>query len=71
MTSVRDQWGLACPNCASDEYLQVQVTVMANLSVEGSDPCSDQVWEDDSFIRCRSCFHTGTVKSFGIEEDAP
>jgi hypothetical protein len=71
MSTVREQWGLACPACKSDEYLQVQVTVMADLSVEGSDPCSDQEWDDDSFIRCRSCSHTGTVKSFSIKEDEP
>ena len=71
MTTVRHQWGLACPTCANDEYLQVQVTVMADLYVHGSEPCSDQEWDDDSFIQCRNCFQTGTVKSFGIEEDGP
>ena len=64
MSSVRDTFGLACPACQSDERLQVQVTTTADLSTDGSEPTSDHGWHDGSFICCRACNHTGTVKAF-------
>ena len=71
MTSVRDTFGLACPACQSDQSLQVQVTTMADLSADGSEPTGDREWQDNSFIRCRACNHTGTVKDFTVKEPAP
>jgi hypothetical protein len=71
MSTVRNQWGLACPKCASDDYLQVQITVMANLYPEGTDPHGDQGWDGTSFIRCYNCHHTGTVRQFTVEEIYP
>ncbi len=71
MSAVREAWRLACPNCGSDESLQVQITVMADLSDEGTDPCGDHQWDDESFMRCRACSHAGIVKSFRVGEETP
>ncbi len=71
MTSVRSTFGLCCPQCGGDQYLQIQVTTMADLSPDGSEPTGDQEWQEDSFIRCRACNHTGTVKNFTAKETTP
>ena len=71
MTSVRETFGLCCSNCGSDESLQVQVSTMADLSADGSEPTGDQEWQEDSFIHCRACGHTGTVKNFTAKETTP
>jgi hypothetical protein len=71
MTSVRSIFGLCCPQCNSDQHLQIQVSTMADLSADGSEPTGDQEWQKDSFIRCRSCNHTGTVKDFTVQEATP
>ncbi len=67
MTSVREIHHLACPGCGSDESLQIQFTTMADLSAYGSETTGDHEWQDDSFIRCRACNHTGAVKDFTVK----
>ncbi len=69
--TVRDIFSLACPRCNGDEHLQIQVGTMADLYPDGSETCGDQTWDDDSFIRCRACNQTGTVKDFAIKEARP
>jgi hypothetical protein len=71
MTTVREQWALACTKCSSDEHLQVSVRTLADLYPDGTEPCGDQEWDEASFIRCRACNHTGTVKDFQIREKTP
>jgi hypothetical protein len=68
MTSVREIHQLACPGCGSDESLQVQITTMADLSADGTEPTGDHEWQDGSFIRCRACHQTGTVKDFTVKD---
>jgi hypothetical protein len=66
--TVRDEWGIACPNCGCDDRLQVQLTTMANLTPDGTEPFGDQEWDDTSFMRCASCSHSGRVTDFYVED---
>ena len=68
--TVRDEWGMACPNCGCDDRLHVQLTTMADLTPDGTEPFGDQEWDDTSFMRCASCSHAGRVTDFYVE-DAP
>ena len=63
MTSVRSIFNLCCPNCDSDDRLQVAVTAMAGLSADGSEITGDQEWDDHSFIRCCACHRTDGLRA--------
>jgi hypothetical protein len=71
MSTVRETVGLACPNCQSDNFLQVELTTMAKLTSEGTDPFGDQFWDGNSFMRCDNCDHEGLVANFYTEEVLP
>ncbi len=64
MSTVREIWGYACPNCKSDEHLQVELTTMADLTADGTDPFGDQHWHGESYMQCKACDHSGIVNSF-------
>jgi hypothetical protein len=68
MSTVRETWGYACPNCKSDEHLQVELTTMANLMADGTDPVGDQEWDENSFMRCTNCNHDDKAARFYPEE---
>ncbi len=61
MTSVKDEWGMECPNCHKDDRFKVEISVMAILCVDGTDPVGDQTWDEDSFCCCSHCDWNGTV----------
>jgi hypothetical protein len=71
MSTVRKHWGLACPNCQSDEHLQIAITAIAHLSCDGTEPEGDHEWDKDSYIRCGHCAHDGTVRDFRVNEVTP
>ena len=66
--TVRDEWGIACPNCGCDDRLQVQLTTMADLTPDGTEPFGDQEWDDTSFMRCASCGTSRRVTDFYVED---
>lgn len=66
MTStVREEWGLACPTCRSDEHLAISIKTWAALSAEGTDAHHDiHWWNDESSCRCEACGYASLVFSF-------
>ena len=68
LPTVRDEWDLACPDCGSDEHLQVELTTMADLTPDGTTPFGDQEWDPTSYMRCENCGRDGHVRDFTAEE---
>lgn len=68
MSTVREEYDLICPQCGSDEHLAVELTTMADLTPEGTDPYGDQEWDHNSYMRCRNCGSDGAVCTFYVEE---
>jgi uncharacterized Zn finger protein len=65
MNTVRKEWGLACPNCGSDEHLEVELATMARLTPDGPEPpLREHYWDEGSYMRCEACGTIGYVKSF-------
>ena len=71
MTSVRDTFGLCCPECGGDQELNVEATTTLRILPDGTDPYGDTSWNDDSHILCDGCGHSGTVKNFTVKEPTP
>jgi len=69
--TVRDTFGMACPSCGSDAHLQLNITVWANLSADGTEPFGDHHWDDASLCRCHACAHSGNVAAFRIPAEVP
>lgn len=45
MSAVRETWNLACPFCVDDHHLQIEIVVMASLSVDGTGDFGDRTWD--------------------------
>ncbi len=70
-STVREEWGLACPKCRRDDRLQVELTTMADLTAYGTEPFGDQQWDRRSHMRCDACGHSGKVARFQCAEVRP
>ena len=66
-----------CPRCHSTENFTVSGTALVEISVyqfsndtphHAVDRVHDVVWEDDSTIVCRACFHEDTARAFTIDD---
>lgn len=72
MTTVRKNWGMACPDCGCDSGLSIEIKTTALLTPDGTDifqgHCGDHNWDDHSEIYCRDCDHTGPAKEFRVPE---
>lgn len=65
--TVREYWGMACPQCGDDEKMQVTAQVVVLLVVEGVDDVgNDREWEDNSSCSCTACGFDGVVKDFVV-----
>ena len=70
MSTVREEWQLACPACGRDTDLQVEFKCWARLTLDGTDAVDDHHdWDDTSLMRCSACRHAATVAHFKIETD--
>jgi DNA-directed RNA polymerase subunit RPC12/RpoP len=69
MSTVREEWGLSCPKCGSDERLEVELTTMAKLTPDGTDPIGDQLWDETSYTRCDACGHDGKLARFHLDDE--
>lgn len=58
---------LACPECGEHESLMIQVTTWVEMQDRGSGDHEDLEWDDNSLIRCPSCYHEAAAKSFMFE----
>ena len=72
-TTVRAEWGLACPSCGSDEHIEIELACWALLSPDGTDTDAasegNHYWDEHSACRCEACSATGTVESFQVTDE--
>jgi hypothetical protein len=55
MTTVAEAWGLRCPECGSDDGLEIQAKAWVVLTPDGtrpSDADGNTEWDDDSPCTC-------------------
>lgn len=75
--NLRTIYDLACPRCANDQRLIVEISTLAHLSAEGTEPFGDQYWGPSSACRCPQCDYHATVTAFAAapqrqrEDEAP
>lgn len=72
MSTVRENWGLACPDCNSDEWLEIDFVGTATLTPDGTVDDGNHIWDQDSFCRCINplgCKWEGTVMAANVEEE--
>lgn len=70
MSTVREEWEMACPDCESDEAIDIYATVSVRLCPNGTDAdeSSDggSEWADDSNAVCQNCGKEGKVSEFRL-----
>ena len=60
--TVREEWGMACPKCKSDENLRIEVMMTVQLYHDGTQIIDgDHEWGRSSPCRCAECDWEGTV----------
>jgi hypothetical protein len=68
--TVKANWNMQCPQCGSDENIDINVEVMVRLLPEGTDADqaanNHQNWHDNSSADC-TCGFSGTVIDFDID----
>ncbi len=73
--SVKEIWGMACPNCGDCLRIDVSANIWVRLSPDGSDPyeakIQDHEWSNDSPAFCGTCGHPGTVATFSKAGSQP
>ena len=66
-----NQHGYSCPNCGSDEEIEIAVMVFVRLCANGTeDVGGDLEWDNDSTARCAECDWIGTVGDLKEEQEA-
>jgi hypothetical protein len=63
-SSLRDIFDLACPQCGNADKLEIAITCIAELTIDGTEPLGDHDWDDASPCRCPDCGHGGQVAHF-------
>jgi hypothetical protein len=62
--------GIKCPACGNEDRLMIVARIMCVVTDEGSDPCGDHDWDDDSFAVCPECDKDGPLADFRTPEKA-
>ena len=70
MSTVRELYRLACPECGEDDRLQILVETMVDLSPDGTTEVDNPIheWREANYCACQSCGHEATVSDFDIIE---
>lgn len=68
MTTVKEEWDMACPDCSKDDAIHISAIVSLVLTPEGTveGDASDHVWDSDCNCSCGHCGYMGLVKHFQI-----
>lgn len=66
--SVREYWGMACPECGQSDRLAVAETMMVRLTPNGVDSVGDGEWSDQSPARCDECGWRGLAGDARIDK---
>lgn len=71
-SDLRDVFDLACPACGQAEHLLINITTLARVTADGTEPEGDHEWDDASYCRCPECGRGGTVADFShsVSDDA-
>lgn len=66
MSTVRETFGLACPNCGCDEDLSISVQIWVDIFPDGTLESRDShhEWDDRSPCWCTRCKYDGNVSDF-------
>ena len=65
--TVAEAWDMTCPRCRRDEHIEVELTVWASLTADGTDiEAQDHEWNPRSLARCTHCDHSARVAHFWI-----
>jgi hypothetical protein len=67
MSSMNDDFGLACPNCEQRDAVCIQMTCMTHVTPNGSEPYGDHDWDGTSYCCCEMCGQEGTVADFAAK----
>lgn len=63
MATVKEEWGMACPECGRDDCLEVEISTMAKLTPDGT--TADEYpheWDRKSYCRCTACEWEGEAR---------
>lgn len=73
MATVRDEYGMICPNCGRDDALRVEISTMAALSADGTDADAEaHEWNGASRCACKACdWHGLASEAMEAAEGAP
>lgn len=69
MPTVRQEWGMACPDCGRDDHLRIEMTTWGALLPDGTDPDACHEWDRRSSAECQSCGWTGQVRDLDLEAE--
>ena len=64
MSSVRELYGMACPECGDDTQIHVVITSWATLSPDGTETYGDHDWDSAACCSCMACRFHGRVGDF-------
>ena len=66
--SVRDKWGMACPECKDDKLIYIKLNAAYHLNPQGyNDDSYNLEWESKTDCECGNCGFDGTVRDFDIK----
>ena len=67
-----DYFHLRCPECGSSDQIDVNASIWARVTNDGTDPNlskdGSHEWDDDSPARCAACGHSGKIGVFRQSE---
>jgi hypothetical protein len=70
--TVLAEWGMRCPQCNSDDSIDIQMHVFGRLLPDGTDVSEpddgSHDWDKDSLAVCAECQFAGTVSDFEVDE---
>jgi hypothetical protein len=70
--SVFKEWNMRCPECCSDEEIEICCNIWARLHTDGTTTDDTQdgshEWNPESPAKCRRCDFSGKVLDFEIEQ---
>ena len=68
MSTVREEYEMACPKCGRYEDIKIAVIAFPTLTPDGIDiACGDTEWDDDRLAYC-DCGFSGLAKNFKADQ---
>ncbi len=68
MTTVRNVFSIACPQCGSDTALKIKIVTWVDVTPDGTidNGWTDHEWGDWSRCFCTACDREGYIREFGV-----